>query len=265
METVTVDAGTTVEYLVAGEVGPAPDLILLHGTGGSATTNWSHLLDGLVAPGRRVIALSYSGSGATTDPGGAIELSQLVAQAVAVADAAGSTQFDVAGFSLGAIVAAELAATHQGRVRRAVLIAGWASSRDGRAPLQFALWQHLASTDPQALAAFLTLTGFSPRFLSRRPEKATAKLVADTLATLQPGLARQAELDARIDLTDSAPRIAAPTLVIGSDEDQMVPVAGTRALAELIPGARYVELASGHLVLFEQPAELTELINEHLS
>ncbi len=265
METVTVDAGTTVEYLIAGEPGPQPDLILLHGTGGSAATNWEHLLADLSAPGRRVIALNYSGSGATTDPGGPLQLVQLVGQALAVADAAGSAQFDVAGFSLGAVVAAELAATRPDRVRRAVLIAGWASSHDGRAPLQFALWQHLATTDPQALAALLTLTGFSPQFLSRRPERATAKLVATTLATLAPGLARQAELDARVDLADSAPHITAPTLVIGSDEDQMVPLAATRALAELIPGARYVELASGHLVLFEQPGELTELINDHLA
>ena len=264
MQTVTVDAGTTVEYLVVGEPGPLPDLILLHGTGGSATTNWSHLLDPLVAAGRRVIAVNSSGSGATTDPGGALETGQLVQQVLAVADATASTEFDLTGFSLGAVVAAQLAADHPGRVRRLVLIAGWASSRDGRAPLQFALWQHLAEADPQALAAFLTLTGFSPGFLTRRPEKATAKLVADTLATLQPGFARQAELDARVDLTEWAPEITAPTLVIGNDEDQMVPVASTRALAAMIPGSRYVELASGHLVLFEQPAELVELINEHL-
>lgn len=145
-----------------------------------------------------------------------------------------------------------------------MLINGWVSSADGRAGLQFGLWRRLAESDPEALARLLTLTGFSSGFLARRPARATEKLVTDTLATLQPGIARQAELDAHVDIHAAARAITAPTLVIGSDDDQMVPVEGARELAALIPGARYEELQSGHLVLFEQPAALTGLILEHL-
>lgn len=265
MPAVRVDAETTVEYTVVGAPGPNPDLVLVHGTGGSAATNWAHLADDLTARGRRVIAPNYSGSGATTDDGGPLNLERLSAQVLAAADDAGAATFDLGGFSLGAAVAAHLAARHPDRVRRLVLIGGWVSSADGRTGLQFDLWQRLAALDAGALAQLFTLTGFSSGFLARRPPKATEKLVADALATLQPGLHRQAELDKHVDIHSAAQAIAAPTLVIGSDDDQMVPVEGARALAALIPGARYEELQSGHLVLFEQPAALTVLINDHLA
>lgn len=265
MPSVRVDAETTVEYVVAGEHGPVPDLVLVHGTGGTAVTNWAHLTGDLIADGRRVVAPNLSGAGATTDDGGPLTVERLAEQVLAAADDAGAGIFDLAGFSLGAVVAAHLAARHPGRVRRLVLIAGWVSSADGRTGLQFGLWRRLAETDPEALVRLLTLTGFSAGYLARRPARATEQLVAEGLATLQPGVARQALLDEHVDIHAAARAITVPTLVIGNDDDAMVPVEGARELAALIPGARYEELQSGHLVLYEQPAALTRLIREHLA
>ena len=47
--------------------------------------------------------------------------------------------------------------------------------------------------------------------------------------------------------------------------DQTTPPSGARALAELIPGARYEEIAdSGHCPMLEQPAALTEKMQRFL-
>jgi pimeloyl-ACP methyl ester carboxylesterase len=260
-----IDEVTSVDYLVAGEAqAGVPDLVLIHGTGGSAESNWLHLIDGLRA-GRRAIAPNFAGSGETKDHGGRLELSELVAQVAGAAEHAGSELYDVVGFSLGAVVAAQLAAEHPERVRRLVLIAGWASSEDGRVQLQFDLWRRLNGTDPEGLAQLLTLTGFSPGFLSKRPAKVVRRMVEDNLATLPAGIGRQSELDQRIDLTDTLPLIKASTLVIGCKEDQMVPVQHPRGLVAPIRWSDYHEIDSGHLVIYEQPGPLTDTITGFLA
>src|SRR4051794_13458023 len=119
-----IDANTTVEYLVTGEkTDDTTDVVLVHGTGGTAESNWLHLIDGLTGTRSRAIIPNFAGSGATVDHGGDLELSELVAQVDGAARHAGSEVYDIVGFSLGAVVAAQLAADRPERVRRMVLIA----------------------------------------------------------------------------------------------------------------------------------------------
>lgn len=254
--------GTQVHYLALHEpAGPPsdPPLVLLHGTGGAAQLSFGHLAAGLGGERRRVIGIDYAGSGDTTDPGGRLELAALVAQVRAAIEHAGLAAFDLLGFSLGACVAAAIAADDPGGLRRLVLLSGWArSADDARLLVELELWEELASADPEALARLLLLTGYSPAFMAARPRRALDQALAQTVRTLAPGFARQAELDRRIDLTAALPRIAAPTLVLGAAHDHMVPPHHARRLAELIPAAQYAELSTGHLSIYEDPAALTD-------
>ncbi|MDQ8043957.1 MAG: alpha/beta fold hydrolase [Solirubrobacteraceae bacterium] len=255
-----IDEHTAVDYLVAGEAQPGvPDLVLVHGTGGSAESNWLHLVDGL-RDGRRVIAPNYAGSGRTTDHGGELSLGELVAQVDAAATHAGSERYDVVGFSLGAVVGAQLAADRPERVRRLVLVNGWGTSASGRIQLQFDLWQRLHAREPRALAELLVLTGFSPGFLAKRPAHVIERMVEETLTSFQPGIGRQAALDQQVDLSATFPRIRSSTLVIGSREDHIVPVDLSRQMVAPIRWSDYHEISSGHLVIFEQPAELVSTV-----
>jgi pimeloyl-ACP methyl ester carboxylesterase len=57
--------------------------------------------------------------------------------------------------------------------------------------------------------------------------------------------------------------ITAPTTVVHGAADPLMPVGNGMRLAQLIPGARYVELAAvGHLVAHEDPDTLTSIIRE---
>ncbi|HVL58475.1 MAG TPA: alpha/beta fold hydrolase [Burkholderiaceae bacterium] len=71
-----------------------------------------------------------------------------------------------------------------------------------------------------------------------------------------------------VDLTEFAPRVVCPTLVLHSRNDSRVPFDEGRALAAMIPNARFVPLESrNHLLLEREPAwaRLTSEIDGFLS
>ena len=247
--TATARAHYTVE-------GNGPALLLLHGTGGDGFSHWGQLLRHLT-PKHTVICPDYAGSGQTTDGGDPLQLDDLVTQIVAVADACGQTTFDLVGYSLGAVIAAVVAARHPQRVRSLVLVAGFAGGSDSRSELQFGLWRELIARDQALMARFILLTGSHPQWLSAQPSAVLEKRVTAIVKfTNWAGMARQADLDARVDIRAELALIQAPTLVIVGSQDQMVPRAQTQVLADGIAGATLQELDAGHLMTLEQPEAL---------
>ncbi|MCK2213497.1 alpha/beta fold hydrolase [Actinomadura sp. ATCC 31491] len=236
-----------------GRAGEGPGLVLVHGTGGDAATNWAHLVPGL-ADLRTVITPDYAGSGASADPGGELTLDLLAGQVAAAFEGPS----DLVGFSLGAVVAAKLAAERPELVRRLILIAGWTHLADDRLELGLRTWARLARTDPESFAAYGPLVAFSPEFVRAA---GTAALMGEA----PPGTLRQIELDLKADVRDLLPKITAPTLVVGNTRDYLIPVEHARAMHAAIPGSEYAELDSGHVVLHERPAEITALIRGFLT
>jgi len=249
----TNTATARVHYTVEGS-GPA--LLLLHGTGGDGFSHWGQLLRHLTDK-HTVICPDYAGSGQTTDSGEPLQLDDLIAQIVAVADACGQASFDLVGYSLGAVIAAALSARYPERVRSLVLVAGFAGGEDSRSALQFGLWRELIARDHDLMARFILLTGCHPQWLSAQPAAVLEKRVAAIVKfTNWAGMARQADLDARVDIRAELAQIQAPTLVIAGSQDQMVPRALTQVLADEIAGAAFQALDTGHLMPMEQPEAL---------
>ncbi|NUO98493.1 MAG: alpha/beta hydrolase [Nonomuraea sp.] len=239
--------------------GAGPGLVMVHGTGGDAVTNYAHLVPRLTDL-RTVITPDYAGSGATADPGGDLTLDLLIDQVAATFPEGGPS--DLVGFSLGAVVAAGLAARRPELVRRLVLIAGWTHADDPRLRLGLRTWARLAATDPESFAAYGPLVGFSPAFVGGLGEEGLKGLLA---GEAPPGTVRQIELDLRVDIRDLLPKITVPTLVIGCAQDHLVPVEHARALHAALPGSQYAELDSGHVVLHERPDEVTALIRDFVT
>jgi 3-oxoadipate enol-lactonase len=131
--------------------------------------------------------------------------------------------------------------------------------------LQFRLWRDLIGRDRDALARLIVLTGFRPSFISGLDEAAIAERVAGIVRGNDwSGMARHVDLDLRVDVREDAARISAPALVVGCRFDAMVPPSHARELANLIPGARYAEIDSGHIVSLESPSALLDLIEPFL-
>jgi pimeloyl-ACP methyl ester carboxylesterase len=251
--------GSSIAFRVDGT---GPGMVLLHGTGGNAETNWGSLVDQL-AQVRTVVRPDYSGSGETTDDGRSLTVAMLAAQVVAAAQTAGKTPFDLVGFSLGGSVALYVAAEYPRLVRSVVSLSGFTSCADTRQTLQFELWRDLIRTDLKAMARLLLLTGLSPDFLAGMESSSVLQAIEDIVVTNNwEGMARQVELDLTIDVSEHARRIARPSLIIGCTHDQMVPPAHSRCIAGLIPNARYLELDTGHLSMLERPDQLARSILE---
>jgi pimeloyl-ACP methyl ester carboxylesterase len=248
-----------VHYDVAGS---GPRLVLVHGTGsGGAAMVWGGMLDHLTAT-RTAVLPELSGSLKTVDDGAPLTVERLAAQVAAVIEATGDGPVDVAGFSLGGTVVAALAGLRPDLVARVVPIAGWARSDHAAFQQTFALWRSLAD-DPERFGRFATTTAFSSTFLGR--------LDAPTLAAINAGMVpdegtlRHIDLDARVDIRDLLPKIAAPALVIGNAHDACVPVDLHRELAAAITGAEYRELDSGHIGFAEQPEAFLNALDDFLT
>jgi len=244
--------------------GTGPGLVLVHGTGGDSETNWAALTDRF-ADKFTVIRPDYSGSGATVDDGRPLTVDFLADQIVAAARDAEAFPFHLVGFSLGAAVAAQVAASYPNLVRSLVLISGFASADDPRLKLQFETWRDLIATDRRALARLILLTGFTPQAVSALGSAGVKEAVEATLTnTNWDGLARQVDLDLSLDIGDRLAAIRAPTLSIGGTLDHMVAPGHARDLGERIAGARYVELPVGHLSVMEAPDTLAGPILQFL-
>ncbi|MBT2384078.1 alpha/beta fold hydrolase [Streptomyces sp. ISL-11] len=250
---------SAVEYLVEGT---GPGLLLVHGTGATGETNWRPLIDA-VRDRFTVVAPDLSGSGGTTDEGLPLTVETLAGQAEAAAAHAGLESYHVVGHSLGASVAAAIAGRRPEAVRSLVLHAGFVRT-DPWLAFVADLWERLVRTDPELFARLLQITAMGPASLRARSTEDFEAAAAGFTSMIEPGILRQIRLDADLDISHLVGRVIAPTVVIASAHDQIVPTHHQRELAERIAGARYVEVDAGHGLPFENPKLFVDVLLEHL-
>ncbi|MFF4341834.1 alpha/beta fold hydrolase [Kitasatospora sp. NPDC001540] len=244
--------------------GSGPGLLLAHGAGGSTEANYGPILDGLAA-GHTVVGVDWPGTGGSPRATGPLDADELADQLVAAADAEGLDRFALVGFSLGGPVAIRAAARRPERVSALVLTATFAH-RDARLDLAARLWGELyASGAHGLLAEFLTLVAFSTEALDGTDPAALRGAIDALAAALPPGTPEHVDLVRRIDVRADLARVQAPTLVVTTTADPLVPPALQRELAARIPGARSVELPTGHLPFAERPAQWQDLITGFLA
>ncbi|MDF0529361.1 alpha/beta fold hydrolase [Tsukamurella sp. 8F] len=238
--------------------GTGPGLVLLHGTGADAGM-WAPMVPAWSAT--HTVVTPQLASALDTGP---LTVAGLAQRALDAADDAGLEQFDLVGHSLGAVVAAELAATTPERVSRLVLHAGWVRT-DQRMHSEFALWIRLLRTDLDLFLRYLPIMAFGPKFWSTAADSSIDELVA----TLAPRFdvsetIRQTELDMRVDITDRLAGIVAPTLVLSSRHDRLIDCAAQRALVSGIAHSTQAGLDVGHGAPAEDPAEFAAAVDHFL-
>ncbi len=255
MATTDVD-GVEVGYALDGSGDP---ILLIHGTT-SNRTSWDTLVPGLGAS-HTLVRSEFPGSGETPLTEGPLEAEALARQAIGVMASLGHDRYHVAGWSLGAVIAAAVGALAPRNVRSLTLVNGWATT-DPRMRFTFDLWRRLIAADPEFFARYAIADGFTLATFEAFGEGVEA-MVPMMTSTIAPGSDAQLELDMRVDIAPLLGDITAPTLVVGGVDDRWVDIAHSRRLAEQIGGARLVELDCGHLIPQERSERLTELILEH--
>jgi pimeloyl-ACP methyl ester carboxylesterase len=214
----------------------------------------------------RVTAVDNRGSGWSRFADTPFTIADLAGDVVAVMDAAEVEHATVVGVSMGGMIAQEAALRAPERVTGLVLAATRAPAPEftQRPALRVAaafLRPPLGESLDRYFARQWSLAA-APGFADRHPEL-IAELTRRSVERPTPRamLVHQLRAMAGWSRAGRLARVAVPTVVVHGAEDRLAPVRNGRRLAELIPGARYLELPGvGHLVAHEAPEQLTEAI-----
>jgi len=255
----TVD-GVRLAYRLQGE-GPR-ELVCIHGVG-SYLEAWQGAINAL-GRGFRVLSFDLRGHGRSERVKGRYEIDDFVGDVLALADHAGFSRFDLAGFSLGGLIAQRLALTRPARLRRLVLLATvagrTAEERAGVAERLAALQAGERGAHYDAsLSRWLT-----EDFQARHPalvaelRRRNAQNDPDCYAAAYRVLA-QTDFGGLID------QIAMPTLIATGEHDAGSNSRMARYMHERIPDSRLEILPKlRHSLLNEAPEQVAALMREFL-
>jgi pimeloyl-ACP methyl ester carboxylesterase len=221
------------------QVGQGPDVLLIGGLG-DTVESWQFQLDGL-ADRYRLTAFDNRGAGRTAMPEGPVSVETMADDAGGVLRALDVRSAHIAGFSGGSIIAQELALRHADLVRSLVLQSTWPVMDPYlRSWGLFVRWLvEVAPSERAFLEGF-----FLAIYTARAHNDGTVEQIIEEVLAFPHKQATedvQRFLDAfiRHDTCDRLPQIAAPTLVLAGGRDSTARPELCRAVAELIPGARF--------------------------
>ena len=251
------------------EGGSGAPLLYLHGIGG---LQWDDHLERLSAS-HRVIAPRHPGFGGSTGNDELGDIQDLVYYYLDLLDAFDLRGLPVVGHSLGAMIAAELAAVQPERFTKVVLISPfglWNGEHPGldifgSTPGEFAssLFHDAESDAAQAVAGRPPRTGSAgaaegaqnEAFIEFMLER--AKAMSTTAKYLWP--IPNKGLNKRIH------RVSQPVLLVWGDSDGITPPELAGDYAALLPGARIEHVVdAAHMVPAEQPERVAELVSGFL-
>lgn len=221
-----------------------PPLVCVHGAGSSSVV-WMEVVRRL-SPRRRVVAPDLPGHG-QSDRWHAPDDVSIAMYRDAVGTVCAQLSIERAilmGHSMGALVALDAAAAWPERVAGLVLVNGGV-----RLPVAPELLVKLTG-DFTRFGKWLARVVWSPSTPRDVIERwGTIAFTADQEVTFADFRAVE-----RYDGGSRAPKVRAPTLVLGGEDDLMTPPRLTRELAAAVPGARAVVVPeAAHMLAQEQP------------
>jgi len=250
--------GADIHYETTGE---GPPLLLVTGLGAGPAAR-AVFVDALA---RRHTVLSYDQRGTGQSKGGpaGLPIEGHADDIPAVLDAAGIAKAHVFGHSTGTGAATVLAADHPERVTSLSLAAPWTHADEHLRALQEMRKAAARTMPPEHYARFNALLLYPPEF--RRTHAARfAKMAADAVRNLPDAESFAARLDAILafDARPYYPRIACPTLVLTTPDDQVMPRWFAEEAATAIPDATLVALdGGGHMMTETRTQEVVAAVD----
>jgi 3-oxoadipate enol-lactonase len=246
--------GVVLRYELSG-TGRIP-LLLIHELGGSLEF-WDPVLPAF-QPHFRVLRYDLRGFG-MSEKVKILRLEDLLGDIAGLLDALAITDpCHVVGPALGAGIALAFAARYPARVRRLVVSSpatGVPAERRSqslqraeaveRGGMRIAVEQSLDRSYPERFRGDRQrFEQYRRRWLTNDPE----------------GFAAVNRMLTEMDLTQQYSHITSPTLVLGCTYDTIRPPPEVEAIARQIPGARYVEAASGHFMPHQTPELFVDMV-----
>jgi pimeloyl-ACP methyl ester carboxylesterase len=244
--------------------GHGTPVLLMHGIGGCAASfaQQQGRLDGFTT-----IAWDAPGYGAsvnlTADP--SAEAADRYARAAAdLLRGLGHSRAHVVGVSWGGVIATRMALRHREMMRSLTLVdssRGSGRTAEGRAGMLRRV-EELAQVGAESFAR-----SRGPNLLAPDASPAVAERVVAGMARVRlSGYRGAAEMMAATDHSADLGRITVPTLVLVGEHDRVTGVLESKALAEGIPGARFVIVAGGgHAMHQENPSAFNAELGRFLT
>lgn len=267
--------GATTAYWIYGPADAATTVLAVHGFRGE-----HHGLEPVLAylPDVRVIAPDLPGFGESVPlPGRRHDLDEYAGWLDDFASAV-APEAVILGHSFGSIVAAAAVARGLNTPRVILINPIGAPALEGPKGLMTrlaVLYYALGARLPAKLGTALLRNRFIVRVMSVTMAKTSdpelRRFIHDQHDTyFSRFFDRDVLRDAFVasvshDVREFAPEIAAPTLLIAAERDDITPIEAERTLATLFPDATLVEIAKvGHLIHYETPAEAAGAIRRFL-
>jgi len=268
-----VDAnGIRFAYRRFGKTGGVPLVLNIHFTG--TMDHWDPAVTNGLAQSREVILFNNAGISSTS---GEVpqSIEEMAANAAAFIKALGLTQVDVLGFSMGGLIAQELALAEPQLVRRLILVGTGPRSGEGMASLTpeaqdiFGatyeepdhLWLrvHFSPSDASQAAGRKFLQRLRLRAEGRDPEANDKVAPAQLAALAKWGAPRENPFDYLLAL-------AQPTLVINGDNDVIIYSINSWILQQNIPNAQLIIYPdANHGSLYQYPQRFVTHVAQFLS
>ncbi|NJP05999.1 MAG: alpha/beta hydrolase [Chloroflexaceae bacterium] len=266
--------GITHHYQDTGPRDGEP-IVLVHGWDCSAFW-WHHIVHPLAAQGYRVIIYDLKGHGfSDSDPEKQYTVESFSNDLLALADALELGPHHIAAFSLGAFVALHYAATYPEQVASLAFF-NFSLLRYNRVASMI-LPRLLDAVFNGLLRPIARLQLWVIPFLYTRmvmaqntPPVSDIKLGILSLICCDPEAVRiSAKQLARRDILESVPQhmaqITQPTLLVAGDKDPIMQPKGAQELIAFADNGVYFEMPKcGHLILFELPRQVVQVLQIHL-
>jgi pimeloyl-ACP methyl ester carboxylesterase len=228
--------------------------------------NWPPTFVDALASRHRVVVFDNAGVGRTAEPGSALTITAMANQTSALISTLGLGRTAVLGWSMGGMIAQDLAVTHPSQVASLVLAATQAGS-GAALPVPRAAAAAAASTDP---AKVLSVLFPADQIAAEQAYvKGILRYPGYYEASASVKTAQSAAINQWLNGAYPAGRLVKdlgiPTLVADGTVDALDPVANDRLLAKIIPRAQLVLYpGAGHGFLFQDASVFVARVDEFL-
>ncbi len=242
---------------IAVEVeGEGPDVMLVHGLGGSSNS-FQTVMPALA--GCRVIRPDLPGSARSPRPAGDPDLGKLATAVIEVARALGVSSMHLVGHSMGTLVCQHVAADKPDLMRSLTLFGPILAPPDAARERLAGRGATARSEGMAGIADAVATAGVSGDTRANNP-LAVAFIRESHMRQNAEDFAWSCEALARAEAADHR-RIACPTLLATGDEDAVAPPSMAGQIADKVADAqvRIVERA-GHWLTLEKPATCVDIL-----
>lgn len=255
----------TMAYRIMGQGDP---LVMIMGSLGATMYDWDPQLLNDLSSRYEVVIFDNPGIGNTTAPEGNWSIAEFANDTAGLMDALNMKKANVIGWSMGTLVAQEMAIRYPEKVDKLILYGTRCDGGKNAMSQSLSTWDVLTNTSvsPEERMNSLLKVLFPPEWLSTHPDF-YRRFPTPKEKSSPENIKRQQQAIASWNGTcDRLDQIKSPTLVVVGTEDILTPPKNAFIVSEGINGSWQVQFkGGGHGLMYQYPDKLAEIVGDFIS